>query len=209
MNNIEKLTEYFSKLPGIGPRQAKRFVYFLLTRDDYYLKGLSENILNLKQAVNICQTCYCFFESKEFIKAETRQECDICRDKNRDDSVFMIVGKDVDMENIEKNHLYNGRYFILGGYLPILKDNASWVRSKELVNLIDREAKKGNLKEIILALSLNPEGENTAHHIKEILEPITSRHSIKITTLGKGLSTGTELEYSDDDTLKHALRNRR
>lgn len=205
MNNIDKLTEYFSKLPGIGPRQAKRFVYFLLTRDDHYLKNLSENILNLKEAVNVCKTCFCYFQSKN---PKAKDVCDICSDTSRDDSVFMVVGKDADMENIEKNNIYNGRYFILGGYLPILKDSASWVRSKELFNLIEREVNNKNLKEVILALSLNPEGENTIHHINQILEPLVKKHSIKVTTLGKGLSTGTELEYSDDDTLKNALKNR-
>lgn len=204
-NKIDKLTEYFSKLPGIGPRQAKRFVYFLLTRDDYYLKELAENILSLKSSVNVCKTCFCYFQSKN---PKALHQCDICSDKSRDDSVFMVVGKDADMENIEKNNIYNGRYFILGGYLPILRNDASWVRSKELFNLIEREAEAGTLKEVILALSLNPEGENTIHHINQILEPLKVKYSLEITTLGKGLSTGTELEYSDDDTLKNALKNR-
>ena len=205
MNNIDKLTEYFSKFPGIGPRQAKRFVYFLLTRDDVYLRELSENILSLKKSVNVCDVCFCYFQSKN---PDAKHRCDICRDLSRDDSVFMVVGKDADMENIEKNNIYNGRYFILGGYLPILKNNASWVRSKELFKLIEKESKEGRLKEIILALSLNPEGENTIHHLIQILEPLTSKYSIKISTLGKGLSTGSELEYSDDETLKNALKNR-
>jgi len=204
-NNIDKLAEYFSKFPGIGPRQSKRFVYFLLTRDDQYIKELSENILNLKKSVNICEICFCYFQSKN---PTAKTQCDICRDTTRDDSVFMIVGKDADMENIEKNNIYNGRYFILGGYLPILKNSASWVRSKELFKLIERELEKGTLKEIILALSLNPEGENTIYHIQQILKPLQEKYSFKMSTLGKGLSTGSELEYSDDDTLKNALKNR-
>ncbi len=205
MNDIDKLTEYFSKLPGIGPRQAKRFVYFLLTQNNYYLKEFSENILKLKKTVNVCEICFCYFQSKN---PKSSCRCDICRDETRDNSVLMVVGKDADMENIEKNNIYNGRYFILGGYLPILKENASWVRSKELFGLIEKEAKKGTLKEIILALSLNPEGENTIHHINQILESLKKKYSLNITALGKGLSTGTELEYSDDDTLKNALKNR-
>src|SRR3990167_3399372 len=205
MNNIDKLTEYFSKFPGNGPRQAKRFVYFLLTRDDVYLRELSENILSLKKSVNVCDVCFCYFQSKN---PDAKHRCEICCGLSRNDSVFMVVGKDADMENIEKNNIYNGRYFILGGYLPILKNNASWVRSKELFKLIEKESKEGRLKEIILALSLNPEGENTIHHLTQILEPLTSKYSIKISTLGKGLSTGSELEYSDDETLKNALKNR-
>ncbi len=198
MNSIDKLTEYFTNLPGIGPRQAKRFVYFLLKKDDIFLKNISQSILQLKNDIDVCISCYCFFQAKN----PKNRKCNICSDVNRDNSVLMVVGTDADMENIEKNHIYNGLYFILGGYLPILKNSASWVRSKDLVNLVEK--RKKDLKEIILALSLNPEGENTTYHIREILKDF----DIKITTLGKGLSTGTELEYSDDDTLKNALKNR-
>ncbi|MBU4480202.1 toprim domain-containing protein [Patescibacteria group bacterium] len=204
MNLIDSLTEKFSKLPGIGPRQSKRFVYFLLTKDRSYLKELAENILNLKDEVKVCKSCYRFFNNY----GGATSVCDICFDNSRDNSVLMVVGKDADMENIEKNHIYNGKYFILGGYLPIMNDNAPWVRSKELMKLIEKKSEKEELKEVILALSLSPEGENTIHYIMQILEPLRAKFGLKITTLGKGLSTGTELEYSDDDTLKNALKNR-
>ena len=216
MNTIEQLAQKFSKLPGIGPRQAKRFVYFLLKKDNLFLKEFSEDILNLKQNINICQSCHRFFQPKAS-GVKHQKECDICRDTTRDQSVLMIVGTDADMENIEKNHIYNGKYFILGGYLPIMSNDAGWVRSDKLFKLVESKFKKGeklnsspsaDLKEIILALSLNPEGENTIYHITQILKPLTDKYSIKISTLGKGLSTGTELEYSDDETLKNALKNR-
>lgn len=206
MNRIEKLTEYFSKLPGIGPRQSKRFVYFLLSKDESFLKELSENILNLKSDVNTCQSCYRFFQSKN---PASKKECEICISPNRDDSVLMVVGKDTDLDNIEKNHIFNGKYFVLGGYFPILNKTASWVRTDQLFNEVEKQAKAGTLKEVILALSLNPEGENTIHHIMQMLNPLSKKYSFEITTLGKGLSTGTELEYSDDNTLKHALQNRK
>jgi recombination protein RecR len=205
---IQKLTQLFSRFPGIGPRQAKRFVYFLLTKDDFYLRDLSENILKLKQDVNICQDCQRFFQSKN-LTVRHPKKCDICLDPNRDDSVLMIVGKDTDLENVEKNNVYNGKYFILGGYLPIMnKENVSWIRSHELLHLVKEKTKSSDLKEIIIALSLNPEGENTIHYIRQILNPLKEKSDFIITTLGKGLSTGTELEYSDDDTLKNALKNR-
>jgi recombination protein RecR len=203
MNTIDKLSEQFSKFPGIGPRQAKRLVYFLLKKEPFFLKELSENILNLKQDVNICKNCYCFFQSKNPNKNGL---CDICNNSTRDETVLMVVEKDADMENIEKKHIYNGKYFILGGTLPIMSKKANWIRSEELVTTIEKN--KEELKEIILALSLTPEGENTIYHIIQTLKPITDRNSIKISTLGRGLSTGTELEYSDDETLKNALKNR-
>lgn len=206
MNTIEKLTEEFSKLPGIGPRQAKRFVYFLLLKDNSFLEELANNILTLKKDISVCKTCYRFFQSQN---KTSQKECDICFDNNRDDSVLMVVGKDSDMENIEKNHIYNGKYFILGGYLPIINKNFNKkIRSEELFNLVKEKSKKGNLKEVILALSLSPEGENTIHFINQILNPLSKESFFEITTLGRGLSTGTELEYSDDDTLKNALKNR-
>lgn len=205
---IEKLTQLFTKFPGIGPRQAKRFVYFLLTRDDSFLRDLAENILKLKQDVSICQFCQKFFQSKN-LGVELPSKCDVCSDFNRDDSVLMVVGKDSDLENVEKNNIYNGKYFVLGGYLPIMnKANVSWIRSEELLSLVREKSKNKELKEVILALSLSPEGENTIHYIMQVLEPLKAEFGFKITTLGKGLSTGTELEYSDDDTLKNALKNR-
>ena len=205
MNSIDKLAQYFSKLPGIGPRQAKRFVYFLLKKDDTFLRELSENILNLKQNISTCQSCYRFFQSKN-LNAQCLDKCDICSDSTRDETVLMVVEKDADMENIEKNHIYTGKYFILGGTLPIMNNNASWIRIEELKKRILKD--KNKLKEIILALSLTPEGENTIYHIIQTFKKITDENSIKISTLGRGLSTGTELEYSDDETLKNALKNR-
>ncbi len=195
---IEKLSKQFSKFPGIGPRQAKRFVYFLLKKDDIFLQEMAQTILNLKQSISLCDSCYCFYQAKN----PKNNKCNVCSDLNRDNSVLMVIGTDADMENVEKNHIYNGQYFVLGGYLPILNNSASWVRSKDLIKIVKK--KKSDLKEIILALSLNPEGENTIYHIKQLLKD----SGVKITTLGKGLSTGTELEYSDDDTLKNALKNR-
>ena len=120
----------------------------------------------------------------------------------------MIVSHDVDFENIEKTHFYNGYYFILGGTVPILEKNPDKrIRQKELVENIERKISNG-LSEIILALSYNPEGENTLTYLEQILKPITDKNNIKISTLGRGLSTGTELEYSDSDTIKNALKNR-
>jgi recombination protein RecR len=120
----------------------------------------------------------------------------------------MIVSLDVDFENIEKTKFYNGYYFILGGTVPILEKNPeNKIRQTDLLKTIEEKVKSG-LNEIILALNYNPEGENTVTYLTEFLKGITEKNNIKISTLGRGLSTGTELEYSDSDTIKNALKNR-
>ncbi len=100
-------------------------------------------------------------------------------------------------------------YFILGGLVPIVtKDTPNFVRTKELINTIEKRAQDGVLKEVILALSINPQGEHTDMYLRELINPLKDKYNFKLSTLGRGLSTGTELEYSDSETIKNALRNR-
>ncbi len=205
MNSLNKLEQLFSEFPGIGPRQAKRFVYYLLTRSGATLEEFSKLVLSLKQEISLCKSCFRYFPKDAAISPE----CAVCRDKNRDTSSLMIVSRDVDFENIEKTHSFSGKYFILGGGVPILeKEPDKRIRSRELLQEVAKRAKESGLIEIILALNLNPEGENTASYVRKILEPLSTQFSLKISTLGRGLSTGTELEYSDSDTIKNALKNR-
>jgi recombination protein RecR len=118
----------------------------------------------------------------------------------------MIVQRDIDLESVEKNGGYNGIYFVLGGTVPILeKEPEKRIRVKELIEFISK--KSSELKEVILGTSANPEGENTADFIRKTLMPLLKK-SVIISMLGKGLSTGTELEYTDPETLKNALKNR-
>lgn len=204
MDTIGKLTEIFSKFPGIGPKQAKRFVYFLLTRNSLFLEELAKLIMELKKGVHTCESCYRFFANNTHSKI-----CNICRDQNRNNEMLMIVERDADFENIERSGIYGGKYFILGGKVPILEKHPEQrVRASELVKIIDDRRKNYGLKEIVLALSVNPDGENTEKYIRELLSPIASKHSIKISILGRGLSTGIELEYPDSETLKNAFKNR-
>jgi recombination protein RecR len=200
MNTINKLTELFSKFPGIGPRQAKRFVYFLLTRNSTFLEELARLLLELKKEVSKCELCMRFFANSAHTKV-----CEICRDVNRQDEMLMIVERDADFENIEKSKIYEGKYFILGGKVPILEKNPE---NRIRVNELKERVKDKNIKEIILALSVNPDGENTERYVRELLSPLAEENSIKITMLGRGLSTGIELEYPDSDTLKNAFKNR-
>lgn len=121
----------------------------------------------------------------------------------------MIVAKDIDLETVHKSGAYDGCYFILGGLIPLFeKEPEKIVRLNQLIDKVEKESKEGHLKEIILALSANTEGDYTADLIKAKLQPLLERQQIKISTLGRGLSTGTEVEYSDKETILNALKNR-
>lgn len=202
MNSIEKLIQIFSQFPGIGPRQARRFVYYLLTRHDNTLQELSKNILDLKNDVIICEDCQRFYQ-KNFNNGRL---CKICSDETRDHTSLMLVQRDADLESVEKNGGFGGIYFVLGGSVPILEKEPE--KKIRLVKLLKFVENKTEIKEIILAVNWNPEGENTADYVQKELGQLTNSRNIKISHLGKGLSMGTELEYADKDTLKNALRNR-
>lgn len=210
MNIIEKLTEIFKEFPGIGERQAKRFVYFLMAKNSDYAEDLSLFIKELRKDTMQCSLCFRFFVSPNSKKEKL---CEICVDPNIDSSTLMVIEKDSDLESINKSGVYNGKYFILGGLVPIVEKNTNrTVRINELIKKIQNEKsplKNGqSLKEIILAFSLNPQGNHTDFYIRNQLKDILKSSDIKISSLGRGLSTGTELEYSDNDTLKNAFKNR-
>ena len=194
--DINRLIESFLKFPGIGPRQAKRFVYFLAGEDKAYADNLAKLILEVKSGMKQCESCYRYFESKN-IEIDL---CPVCSGASRDSSVIMVVEKDVDLENIERTGNFRGKYFVLGGLLSLAGNGIAEVRLKQLFDKV----KKGKPAEIILATSATVEGENTNLYIERILEPL----KVKITRLGRGLSTGAELEYSDSDTIENALKNR-
>ena len=202
MDIIDKLSQIFKEFPGIGERQARRFVYFLMSRTPAYSENLSSLILYLKKEVAQCKECFRFF----ILNNKKEKLCDVCINPNIDFSTLMIIEKDSDLESVKKSRVYNGKYFILGGLVPIVEKNTkSRVRIEELK---EKMSKDGNLKEIILAFSLSPQGDYTDSYVREQLKDIIGKLNIKISSLGKGLSTGTELEYSDNDTLKNALKNR-
>ncbi len=204
MDQIHKLTEYFGEFPGIGPRQARRFVYYLLTRNSGHLEEIARLILDIKKNIRLCSSCFRFFP-------ETHGSlCPICSNKNRDISELMIVSRDVDFEAIEKSKIYHGYYFILGGTIPILeKEPEKKVRLKELKSKIDNLIKDSSLKEIILSLNMTAEGENTEEFLKQFVLNNFPNSGIKVSILGRGLSTGSELEYLDSDTIRNALKNRK
>ena len=132
--------------------------------------------------------------------------CEICSNANTDSSILMVIEKDSDLESVKKSRVYHGKYFILGGLVPIVEKNTkNRIRIEELKNKLSENKK---IKEIILAFSLNPQGDHTDSYVREQIKDISEKAKIKVSSLGRGLSTGTELEYSDNDTLKNALKNR-
>lgn len=200
---IDRLTEYFKQFPGIGERQARRFVYFLLSRNPNYVKELTSLITELKKNISQCKSCFRFYP------ADGKAECEICQNPEVDKTLLIVVEKDADLENIRKSGTYKGKFFVLGGLAPMIEsDKKNTMRSRELLDRVEKQIKNDELKEIILAFSLNPQGEHTDAYIRRLLSPLTEKHKIAISSLGRGLSTGTELEYSDDETIKNALKNR-
>jgi recombination protein RecR len=198
---IEKLAELFKQFPGIGERQAKRFVYFLLSKDRGYIGSLSDGIMELKKHARQCIECFRFFTD------DGHELCDICSSAKRKNDTLMIVEKDADVTSLERSRVFTGKYFVFGGTVPvILKDTPKNVRIGELLKRIKNETE--TLKEIILGFSLTPQGDHTDTYIREEINRAFPTLSIKISSLGRGLSTGTELEYSDKETLKSALENR-
>lgn len=200
MNTINKLAEYFARFPGIGPRQAKRFVYFLLRQPSKYHQELAAIITELGKDITLCNSCM-----RHFARIGASTTCTICNDKNRTQTSLMVLGHDVDLDNIERGKIYDGLYFVLGGIIPILeKDPEKRICIKELIQRI----KDDSLKEIILGLSATTDGENTEKYVRDQINDLAKTKKIIISHLGRGLSTGSELEYSDSETIKNALRNR-
>lgn len=206
MEKLQSLIEKFEKFPGVGKRQARRFVFYLLTKNESYLREITEGIRKLKDNMKLCVESFQFFYTDN--PKETLSP--ICRDERRDKSIMMIVEKDTDLENVEKLHLFPGVYFVLGGVFPVLgTDPEKFIRLNELKKIINLRIERDGLSEIILATSLTPNGENTYDLLKQEIGKIIEGKNIKLTSLGRGLSTGTELEYSDKDTFESAFLNRK
>ncbi len=194
----------FEKFPGVGKRQAKRFVYYLLRKNINFARDLSSAVSNLKENIHLCQESFQYFYSEN--RGETLSP--ISRDPNRDRSLLLVVEKDSDLENLESMGFYRGLYFVLGGSIPVLsKTPDEFIRINELTKIIETKIASGELKEIILGLSVNPQGEYTLEYLQEKLKKFADK--VKISILGRGLSTGTELEYSDKETFENAFSNRK
>ncbi len=202
MTPFQKLVSDFMKFPGIGKRQAERFAYFLLNKDTADIDRFIYDIQKAHGATKRCSECFRMFSSEDQMEV-----CNVCASNKRDREQLLIVAKEADLEAIEKSGSYNGVYFVLGNMIDFgqQEELLKLPRVAELKNRITNDTA---ISEVIFALPFNPEGEHTRLLLGEYLAPAIAERAIAVSTLGRGLSTGTELEYSDKDTLQYALNSR-
>lgn len=204
MSDLDKLITLFETFPGIGGRQARRFAFHVLTLNDDDTNELSKLIKNLKETVTECRSCHRYFAT-----SHAENLCSVCNSNNRDHARLLVVEQDSDIQAIERAGVYDGLYFVLGGKVPLLnKKTNTKLRGGALKATVETRIKENQLSEVILGFSINPDGENTARFVESIIEPLLKSTEGKISYLGRGLSTGSELEYADGETIKNALNNR-
>jgi len=204
---IQRLIDLFSKFPGVGPKTATRFVFYLIKIPKEKIEELIKTLEDFKKEIKICPICY---KSFEIGSGDEKDVCSLCSDIRRDKSTICIIEKEIDLEAIEKTKEYKGLYFILGSLISNLDENLKKEIEKRLEELIERIRNNPEIKEIIIALNPTFEGENTTLWLKRKLRVlIIERPSLKITSLGRGLPVSGEIEYADEDTLVSALKNRK
>ena len=190
---IARLVEELNKLPGIGPKSARRLAYHLLCSPDEEVKALVEAILTLKEKIKLCSLCF------------NNTDCDpcrICQDKERDHSKICVVEKPSDILPLEQTGKYNGVYHVLHGTInPTQGVGPEALKIKELLTRLQDDL----VTEVIVATNPNVESETMAMYLQRIITPI----GVRVTRLARGLPFGAELEYADDLTLGQALENRR
>ncbi|RJP45593.1 recombination protein RecR [Candidatus Parcubacteria bacterium] len=193
---IRRAVERLSDLPSIGPRQAIRLAFFLISRGREQIRLLSKDISELEK-VKTCERCF-------FIHQNPDSLCDTCRNPNRKQDVIMVVEKETDLISLENTGKFTGRYFILGvisksGTL----DDAQKLRLRTLKSFIEKEL-GGKAEEIILGFNPTSVGDFNAGLVAKELQPLAK----KVSRLGRGLPTGGEIEFADDETLGASLERR-
>lgn len=202
---IQRIIEAFSRFPGVGPRQASRFAFFLLKEKNGLLKELSEALNELGDKIIYCSQCFRAIEKNE------SGLCNFCQNSKRQPDLIAVAEKESDLQNLEKTGEFQGLYHVLGGVISALDpESPKKIHLKELYVRIENILQKQQKAEIILATGATTEGDTTALYIERILKPLADKFpELKISRLGRGLSLGAELEYADEATLKNALKNRR
>lgn len=195
MNIIQKVINLLERLPGVGPKTAQRYVYYLLSQPQSRLEELGHALLALSSQIYICQRCFNFSQQQPI--------CHLCSSNHRDESLLCVVAKPQDIESIEKSDQYHGLYFVLGGLLnPLYGIEPRHLRFEKL---LDRFVKNSiPLKEVILAINPTLEGENTIRYIKKISQP----YNIYLSIPARGLPIGADLGYADEITLSEAFKRR-
>jgi recombination protein RecR len=190
---IDRLIQYLAKLPGLGPRSARRAVLYMLKRRDGFMLPLADAIGEVAAAILPCRICG---------NLDTTDPCPICADAKRDGGLICVIEDVADLWAIERTSSYAGKYHVLGGILSALDG----VRPEDLniAGLVDRAA-GGEVREVILAMNATVEGQSTAHYLTDRL----SATGVKVSRLAHGVPIGGELDYLDEGTLAAALKARR
>ena len=190
---IQRLIDEFSKLPGIGPKGAQRIAFYLLSAHDQESHDLADAIEEVRDKVRFCEICGNVCETSP---------CPICSDPRRDHSVICLVEEPKDVMSIERTREYRGLYHVLEGTInPMANVGPSDLNIPKLLERLRTD----EVKEIILALNPNIEGEATATYMSRLLSGL----GVKVTRLASGLPVGSDLEYADEVTLGRALAGRR
>jgi len=206
--NKQNLINLFKRLPGIGPRQASRCVEFLRRSHKDFGDTFVDLVTTVRGQTAHCPDCQRLFSKPEDVSVEL---CRICFNPHRSDETILVVQQDIDIDQFEKTEAYDGKYFVLGGIVPVGKYDhvKSYIKIEELhQHLLKLKSNDKLPREIILALQATPEADQTVVYLKEYLREKFS-DTLKIATLGRGLSTGTEIEYADPQTLTDAFNARK
>ena len=190
---IERLIGEFAKLPGVGRKTAQRFALHVLKARGEDVEALVSALRELRQRIHPCSVCFNLAE-------ETL--CPICGDPRREKATVCVVEDAINVVALERTNAYRGVYHVLGGALSPLKDIGP--ESLRITELVDR-VRGGGVREVILAMSPNVEGEATAVYLARLLKPL----NVSTTRLAQGLPAGADLEFTDDVTIQRALENRR
>lgn len=189
---IGRVIDVFSKLPGIGPKGAQRIAFYILSSSDVQTQDLIDAISDLRENVRFCEICGNVCE---------QSPCVICQDPRRDHTKICVVEEPKDIMSIERTHEYAGAYHVLGGAInPMANVGPADLKITQLLERL----KDAQVKEVILALDPNIEGEATVTYLARLLEPL----DISITRLASGLPVGGDLEYADEITLGRAFAGR-
>ncbi|QEL24473.1 recombination protein RecR [Bosea sp. F3-2] len=189
---IERLIQLLAKLPGLGPRSARRAALHLVKKREQLLGPLSEAMAVARERIVVCSRCG---------NVDTSDPCGLCTDPRRDDSLIVVVADISDLWALERSGAVAGRYHVLGGVLSALDG----IRPEHLsLDALVARASEPAVKEIILALSATVDGQTTAHFITDLLAHLP----VKVTKLAHGVPVGGELDYLDDGTLAAAIRQR-
>ena len=189
---IERLIQLLARLPGLGPRSARRAALHLIKKREQLMAPLSSALQTALEKITICGTCG---------NIDTQNPCTVCTDVRRDPSVIVVVSDVADLWALERAHAINARYHVLGGTMSPL--DGVGPDDLAIESLVTR-AHGAEVKEIILALNATVDGQTTAHYVTELLAHLP----IKVTRLAHGVPVGGELDYLDEGTLSAAIRQR-